>query len=328
MSISIEGVPVGRLTSHAGQSVIRRLVKLIGKQKVPPSGVAGGGRSNPGVLGNTHSSPSTSTRPPRGHGKFRRRPEVRPIYRRVMRDIKGKAKVDNTAEMQCEPSCSYVPGSSAPVSSGTEDAQPSVAPGPAVGRAGNAVTTPEVLPGFSGFTDDGKVTVEPVSIRSLVRERLAEEATRVAYTSLHWDKQLPWPNPAGGLERVLEQTRTMMAIPGLGDELSEGFLGEPVPEVLEEVRNGYQREVGWERLHWRFGSIWSPSTKMASRLRGHFGVRVPSAANAALGEHWLLEQYGSGLDASLAVCVAVKLWLTPTIKDEAIAQFHPFLVGR
>nr|AID45794.1 hypothetical protein [Papaya meleira virus] len=319
--MNISNIPVGRLTSHAGFNLLKLASKL-GKQN-PPSKFAGGRRPNPGESGTSHGGPSSSSRPSRRRGKFALRRPAGVQWVEKHRSHANAARRSSPAEQRQE---SYTDSGPEALSSQSQERVMEL------GESSQAVRVQ--VPSQDGDRPtavqaqaSSAVEIEPIKVRSLVGERMAEEATRIAFRSLGWESRLPWPDPAGGLERVLEQTRTMMAIPGLGEELAEGFLGEPTSDIREEVVNGYQREVGWERLHWRFGKIWSPSTKMASRLRGHFGLRAPSSANALLGEHWLLEQYGAGLDASLAVCVAVKLWLTPTIKDEAISLFRPFLVG-
>nr|QMU24010.1 hypothetical protein [Babaco virus Q]QQV74106.1 putative P1 [Babaco virus Q] len=162
--------------------------------------------------------------------------------------------------------------------------------------------------------------------KSLFAERTAEELTRCDVNDLGWDIALPTKLP-GSASDALTSARAALKVK---DTLATypDFPGTVTKWVEQSYLRTWEKRMEWELFHWRYGEVKTPASKLASRLRGHFGLRPPTLANALLGEHWLLEQYAHGLEASCTVNLAVKLWATPTIRDDALAQHPSFLVGR
>nr|AMU19321.1 hypothetical protein [Papaya meleira virus 2] len=173
----------------------------------------------------------------------------------------------------------------------------------------------EILP------DRVKYSVGETSVKSLYAERTAEEATRCNVHDLGWDIALPVKLPGGGADALTSMRKAL----SVRDTLASypDFPGTVTEWVENSYLGDWKKRMEWEMFHWRFDEVLTPSAKMASRLRGHFGFRPQSKANALLGEHWLLEQYGFGLEACHAVRLAVKLWETPTIRDRAFSQLFP-----
>ncbi|UIN24848.1 methyltransferase [Wheat umbra-like virus] len=98
-------------------------------------------------------------------------------------------------------------------------------------------------------------------------------------------------------------------------------------EAQAQLRERLDEVVQEELRQWVLGNVASPAARLAEQLRVRFGARAPTAANAVMGERFLLDKAAEAgndhLDASNLASLAVNLWLVRTAWDQSVGLGFP-----